>query len=197
MNVVHVVEFFSRLSVLVVMVFCVCVISVGDRALGDKSELPLLAVTSPLTMLSFDSNDTDDTGIQNGAFESQLSELAISTVAGTDNGQEVVNLSTGVECDNATSDVNQSESVADPDMAAEDGAVAVAESNCEASAEPVSQSDDVGSDAKGEVKQLLRHINPSLVFSCLLTCHHFCFLSVFFFSHAYNLLEIFLVASNI
>ena len=136
--------------------------------MGDKSELPLLPITPSLTPSFIDGVDAADTDTVNSAFESQLSELAISAVTGTDGDQEV-NISTDVECEDVTSGMNQSESLTDTDAAAEldveDGAVAASDSNYETSAEPGTQSDDVGSDAKGEVIPHVKHISSALIFS--------------------------------
>ena len=135
--------------------------------MGDKSELPLLTI-SPLPASSSDSTDAVDTDRQNGAIESQLSDLAIGLVAGTDDHGEVNSASRDVvgtcqECE----DVNHSESVADTDaaveLAAEDGAAAVAHSSCDAEAELVTCGDAVGSDTKGEMNQLFRHFSPVLI----------------------------------
>jgi len=155
---------------------------VAARSLGDKSELPLLTI-SPLPASSSDSTDAVDTDTQNGAIESQLSDLAIGLVAGTDGHGEVNSAShdmvgTGQECGN----VNHSESVADTDaaveLAAEDGAAAVAHSTCDAEAELLTCGDAVGSDTKGEMNQLFRHFSPVLILlSTLMSL--FCFPLIF------------------
>ena len=139
--------------------------------MGDKSELPLLAVTPTLTASSSDCTDAVDTDTQNCVNESQLSGLAISAAAGTDSDGEISDRSRDVECHwpNVDVGVNLLESVVDTDAAveveAEAGALAAAySSNCEAEAELVTDSAD-GSDAKGEVIQLFRHIYQILLFT--------------------------------
>ena len=161
------------------MDFYICLMSVAIRALGDKSELPLLASTSSLTL----SSDNSDTETQNNAFESQLGDLAITAVAGTDGNGEVNigphdMVDAGLE--NVTSDMNHSEPVLDTDAAveldAEDAAVAASDSNCEAAAEMMTtHGDDAGSYAKGEIKSLDIQVVTHIF--CVLTSTTLSFLS--------------------
>jgi len=127
------------------------------RAVGDKSELPLLVASSSPVMSA--TNDTDAVGsdTQDCAVESELSDLAMSAVAVTDNSGEANSgsynvVSTDTQCENATSTLDHSESVADTDTAIEDAAAdAVSSSNNEAGADLAANSADIDSDSKGEV----------------------------------------------
>ena len=135
------------------------------RSFGDKSELPLLATTAlPVTSAA---SNTGDVLIdsQENAFESELSELAISTAANTENDGEA-NVGTradivdvDAECENVTSDSNHLASVADAEVTdeldTEDGALH-SSSNCEAGTDITTNTVDVGSDSKGE---LMLHVH--------------------------------------
>ena len=118
-------------------------VCVSGRALGDKSELPILSATS-LTMSSADSaTDTVADNAENCHVESQLSELAVSPAAGvdanpTDGECQSADAEAAVEQDNAEDNITEcAVAVAD-----------VSDSNCQPEADLLTHS----SESKGEKK---------------------------------------------
>ena len=141
-----------------VCLIIVCVISVAVRALGDKSELPLLVATPSLMNSARDSTSAVDGNMQDCAVESELSELAINTVSSAEDSREAGItspdiVSSDTECGNVADAANHSDSVAETNAAveldAEDGAAA-SSSNYRAGADSTTNGADVGSDSKGE-----------------------------------------------
>jgi len=138
----------------------VYVLCFAVRALGDKSELPLLAPAPLLIMSASDNADDVDTGAEACAgIESELSVLAVCNTldsAETNVGSHSV---IGAECEDVSSSSMYSVSVSDADGIGPDvdSDAATSISNCETAAEAdlaVSQT-SVGSDSKGEISCVL------------------------------------------
>jgi len=119
------------------------------RALGDKSELPLL---KPTPFLSVDT-DTQDFDV-----ESELSDLAIGPVVNAEDnaGSTSDMISSDAECVNVMVDATSPlEPVADTDDATVElctSDVVASHSNCEAEADLLTEHVTVGSDSKGEME---------------------------------------------
>jgi len=145
------------------------------RALGDKSELPLLPVTPLLSESATDSTRAMETNAQCCDVESELTDLAISaTVNAEDNEETGVGshdvIGAHADCENFVVNMSQLEPVAST-------AADVEHSTADAAADTYLTTNpvDVGSDSKGELEL---HQNLQL-FICVLICLHFCCLTVF------------------
>jgi len=142
-----------------------CALSVFVRALGDKSELPLILADPLPSFSATDCTNAEDGDSQDCAVESELSGLVISSI-GT---SEVIGAGTATShdtddahCDNVTSTPTVNHSESPVELNTDATAAATDSNNYESGADVAGE---VASDSKGElITQLYLHISPLHVF---------------------------------